>query len=182
MTTSLDHPQLLHILAEAAERLEGDWLVVGGCAAAVWFDADRTTEDVDLVPIVDSNAARYQLLELAETLGLPVEALNSAADFFVRRIDGWQDDLVLFEQGRRARIFRPGPALFLQLKLRRLTDVDLGDCEALLRHLQLEGEAVDVTLVLAALVALPATADAALEARRERLQGMLVAHREELPL
>lgn len=175
MTTSLDHAQLLHILAEAAERLEGDWLVVGGCAAAVWFDPARKTEDVDLVPMDDSPTARFRLLELAETLGLPIEALNSAADFFVRRIDGWRTDLVLLQRGRHARIFRPGPALFLQLKLRRLTDVDLGDCEALLRHVAATGEAVDLGPVLAALRGLAPAEDAALAGRRLRLEGLLGA-------
>jgi len=173
MNASLDHAQLLRILTEAADRLEGDWLLVGGAAAAIWFDPGRTTEDIDLVPLLDSMTARHHLLELAEHLALPVEALNSAADFFVRRIPGWERDLVQFAEGQRGRLFRPGPGLFLQLKLRRLTEVDFGDCEALLRYLQTRSETLATEPVLAALAALPATDDPALQDRRARLALLL---------
>ena len=162
------------IIAEAADRLEGDWVLVGGGAAALWFDAARMTEDVDLVPVSPDPAARYQLLDLADALGVPVEALNSAADFFLRRLDGWQDDLVLVSEGRRGRVFRPGPALFLRLKLRRLSALDLADCEGLLDHLAREGTGFDARPVLAELDALASTADAELDARRARLRERLV--------
>jgi hypothetical protein len=50
----------------------------------VWLESRRVTEDIDLVGTRPDS--RLRLMELAERLGLPIEAMNSAADFFVRRI------------------------------------------------------------------------------------------------
>lgn len=33
------------------------------------------------------------MMEVAEDLGLPIEAVNSPADFFLERIPGWRDQL-----------------------------------------------------------------------------------------
>src|SRR5205085_12680271 len=114
------------------DRLPGDWLLIGGGLAALWFDARRVTEDVDLVGIEGTGADRLSLLGLAHDLGLPVEAVNSAADFFVHRISDWREQLEIFRVGRTGRIFRPTPTLFLLLKMRRLSTRDLDDCLRLL--------------------------------------------------
>ena len=41
-------------------------------------------------------------MDLASRAGLPIEAVSSAADFFVRKIDGWRDELVPLVRGPRA--------------------------------------------------------------------------------
>jgi hypothetical protein len=87
-----DRDRIQAFLVRAGDRLDGDWLLVGGAAAAVWFASERSTEDIDLVCM---------------------EAVNSAADFFVRRIDGWQDHVVLLHRGARATIYRPDATLFI---------------------------------------------------------------------
>lgn len=111
-------------------------------------------------------------MELAAEAGLPVEAVNSAADFFVRKIADWRTQLVPFVR-RRATIYRPNATLFLLLKLERLSAVDLEDCLGLLAHCRATGELVDAERVRARLDALPATDDVALRDRRARLRDAL---------
>lgn len=162
------------LLALAIERLDGDWLLIGGAAAAVWFRDDRVTEDVDLVGMAGTQGERFALMQLASDAGLPVEAVNSAADFFVRKIVDWRDQLVPLRVGR-ATIYRPNATLFLLLKLERLSESDLDDCTGLLAHCAVTGEAVDVARVRDRLAALPETPDAALGARRATLARALDA-------
>ncbi len=171
----LDRDRLLALLVTASERLEGEWLVVGGAAAAAWFSTARVTEDVDLIPLDATAGQRLALMELASASGLPVEAVNSAADFFVRRVDGWRDQLVPLLRGPRATIHRPSATLFLLLKLERLSATDLADCLELLDHCGATGDVVDTARVRDRLAALPATDDEALLARRAQLADRLAA-------
>lgn len=165
----LDRVRIERFLARAADRLEGDWLLVGGAAAAVWFAPDRVTEDIDLVGRAGTNAERLRLLEVAEEEGLPVEAVNSAADFFVRRVPRWDAEGVVICRGATATIRRPTATTFLLLKLGRLSEQDLDDCLALLDWCRTHGEPIDRAQVHAAVAALPETRDAALTERRARL-------------
>jgi hypothetical protein len=170
-----DRDRIQAFIALAGDRLEGEWLLIGGAAAAAWFAPGRTTEDVDLVGLAGTQAERFALMELAVEASVPVEAVNSAADFFVRRIAGWRDRLVLLHRGPRAAIYRPDATLFLLLKLARLSEVDAADCLALIAHCEQHGEPIDRTRVRAALEQQPATDDERLLARRaqllERLAG-----------
>jgi hypothetical protein len=110
-------------------------------------------------------------MELAAAAGLPIEAVNSAADFYVRRIPDWRQQLVELHRGSRATIYRPSATLFVLLKLPRLTETDLDDCTALLRHVRATGEAIDRARVVAALDALATTRDLALAGRRDALRA-----------
>jgi hypothetical protein len=193
---ALDRRRLLALLADAGEPLDGEWLVVGGAAAAAWFADSRTTDDVDLVAREATRGDRIAVMDLAVALGLPVEAVNSSADYFLRRVDRWHGELVplvqagagwcrlvqagagwcRLVQGSRAVIYRPSPTVFLLLKLARLSAVDLDDCLALLAHCQRAGEAIDVGRVVLALAALPGADDGgARGARRKALAAALVA-------
>jgi hypothetical protein len=169
MLTDLDGARIDAIVQSVADRLPGDWLLIGGGLVALWFDARRVTEDVDLVGIEGTGADRLSLLGLAHDLGLPVEALNSAADFFVHRIADWREQMELLRQGQSGRILRPTATLFLLLKLRRLTTRDLDDCLHLLERCRTEGLPLDRTRVLAELGALPPTSGEGLSSRRRRL-------------
>jgi len=119
MRADLDATRLEAIVQSVADHLPGDWLLVGGALVALWLDTRRVTEDVDLVGIEGSGADRLSLLGLARDLGLPVEALNSAADFFVHRVPDWRQQIEPFRIGKTGRVFRPSPTLFLVLKIRR---------------------------------------------------------------
>jgi hypothetical protein len=175
MRAELDAARLELIVQAVADRLPGDWLLVGGALVALWLDGRRVTEDVDLVGLEETGASRLTLLGLAADLGLPVEALNSTADFFVARIPDWRDHLVPFRTGRTGRIFRPSPTLFLLLKLSRLSTRDLDDCLELAERVARDQLPVDVDRVRTALAGLRPVDDTALLARRQRFAEALEA-------
>ncbi len=168
---TFDRTRIAALLTSAGERLRGDWFLAGGAAAAAWFAPARTTEDIDIVAIDGGNAERLALFELAESLGLPVEVMSSTIDYFVRRIPDWRDHLVVLHRGRHATIYRPDATLYLQLKARRLTAVDLGDCIALLDHCAETEARVDRVVVIATIDALPPSEDGELARRRRELRG-----------
>jgi hypothetical protein len=173
MRADLDATRLDAIVQSVADRLPGDWLLVGGALVALWLDARRVTEDVDLVGIEGTGADRLSLLGLAGDLGLPVEALNSAADYFVHRIPDWREHIEPFRIGKTGRVFRPSPTLFLVLKLRRLSTRDLDDCLELIRRCRSDDLAVDRHRALSELASLAPVDDAALVSRRQRLAAAL---------
>jgi len=168
-----DRSRILALLQRAGDRLEGDWLLIGGAAAAVWFSDRRTTEDIDLIGLGGTQAERFALMELAVEAAIPVEAVNSAADFFVRRIPGWREELAVLVRGTRATIHRPTATLFLLLKLSRLSARDLQDCVDLIAHCRTTHDPIDRERVRSALDALAATDDAELERRRGELRVAL---------
>lgn len=152
--TELERTAIARLVEAAGERLTGDWVLVGGALAALWFSPERATEDVDLVAVVDEQGKRYEVVELALAQGLPLEAVNSAADFFLRRIPGWQEELEVLHAGPRARILRPSPTLFLLLKIGRMSEADLGDCLGLIALVERCGLPLDGARVEAGIDAL----------------------------
>ena len=172
---AFDRSRIKALLAHAVEWLEGDWLLVGGALAAVWFRPERRTEDIDLVDFTDGNSGRLRLLELAEREGIPVEALNSAADYFVRRVPDWKEQVEPWLRGSRATLWRPTPTLFLLLKVHRLSEADLQDCLLLVDHCAVEGLAVDTARVGDEIAGLPAADTSDLAGRRADLMERLEA-------
>jgi hypothetical protein len=170
---ALDRPRIAAVVDAVIDRLPGDWLLIGGGLVALWLEPRRLTEDIDLIGLPGSAADRLALLGLANDLGLPVEALNSAADFFVHRITDWRAHLVLFRSGATGRVFRPSATLFLLLKLARLSEQDLADCLSLLDPARAEASGIDLERVLAAMAALPPAADPQAASRRDRLRQAL---------
>lgn len=170
MSAALEKQRIEAIVDAIAERLDGEWLLIGGALVALWLDDRRTTEDVDIIGLRGLPEERYALLQLADDLGLPIESVNSAADFFVRRIDGWRDELRVLKRGSRSTVHRPTTTLFVLLKQRRLSARDLADCLAALAR---EEEPVDRARLRAALSALTPTEDVDLERRRRELLAAL---------
>jgi hypothetical protein len=165
----LDRARIEQFLSRAADALDGEWVLIGGAAAAVWFSPERTTEDIDLVGSRGTNAERLRLMEVADAAGLPVEAVNSAADFYVRRVPDWNREVVMLRHGTSATIYRPTATMFLLFKIGRLGEQDLDDCLALLAWCDVNDEVVDRVRVTAAIANLPATTDTALAERRRQL-------------
>jgi hypothetical protein len=162
----LDRSAIERIVNAVGDRLDGSWLVVGGAAMALWLAPRRLTEDVDVVPMTHGGDERLALMQLAEQLGLPIETVNSAAEFFVRRIEGWEDQLELLYRGSRSSVYRPNATLMILLKMRRLSERDLEDCELVF---QARPE-IDRGRLIHALAALPPTDDTELAARRLELR------------
>ena len=167
---SFGRRELDEFLDSAADRLPGRWVLVGDAAAA-WFLDDRVTRDIDLVAMEDTHEQRIALLDLAAERGLPLEAVNSAAGWFLRRIAGWENELEPLRSGHGTTL-RPSPTLFLLTKIRRLAESDLADCLALIEAAEANGWALDGARVLEALDALPA-ADGNLKHRRDALRERL---------
>lgn len=174
MSTDFDKAAIERVVSAIADQLDGDWLLVGGALAAHWLEPRRVTEDIDIIGLSDPSA-RLRLMELVARLGLPIESVNSAADFFVHQIEGWDRELALLHQGARGRILRPTPTLFLLLKLRRLSERDLGDCLAAVRLAREAGLPLERARIRAELAALGDTPDAALRLRRAALIDALEA-------
>lgn len=140
----LDRKVLKKFLSLAGEKLTGNWVLIGGTLLPVLGSEFRTTLDIDLIGLTDKEKAQaLQLMEIAEDLGLPVETINQAGALFLHRIRDFQTHLVPLHQGTRATIYRPDIALYIQLKIQRLTETDLTDCLEYIKLAHRLGEAVD---------------------------------------
>lgn len=169
--TTFDRARVAALVEAISDQLAGDWLLIGGALVALWLEPERTTQDIDLIGMRGDPSERYALLDFAARSGLPIESINSAADFFVQRIPGWREQVEVLRAGARGRILRPTHTLFLLLKIGRLSERDLADCLAAVAH-QGSGGPLDRARVKAALAALP-PADAAGAERRVRLLAAL---------
>ena len=169
--TPLDAATLRRFVELAGERLAGDWILIGGAVLTLLGVEHRSTVDIDIVgPDEAANAQTMVLMDIAADLDLPVESVNQAGGWFLRRIDGWRDERVELHRGRGATIHLPSATLYLLLKIERLSETDLADCEERLRLARRRGEALDVERILARLDELDAERP---NARRERLRSRL---------
>lgn len=127
-------------IAKVLTNLEGEWVIIGGTVLSLLGIDERVTMDIDMVAINNkqSNSQSIKLMEIAESLGLPVEAINQAGEYFLSKVDGFQDHLILFAESKKCKIYRPDTYLFLKLKLARSSETDIRDCMAFLRHNQEE--------------------------------------------
>lgn len=111
------------------EELEGDWVVIGGSMLALVNANARVTADIDMCCMDElTNEKRILLMNLAQQAGLSIESINPAADFFLKQIPHWKSALVLLKAGQKGNLYRPSLELYIDLKLRRYTAVDVEDC------------------------------------------------------
>jgi len=143
----IDKNLLNRFMTLAGDRLSGDWIVIGGTALMLKGRQYRVTNDIDVVgPKESTQSDLLILMEIAQNLGLPVEAINQAGAFFLYRIKNWQKKLILVHEGKTAKFYRPNAILYLLLKIQRLSETDLQDC-----LIYLEGEThcdLDIRLVM----------------------------------
>jgi hypothetical protein len=173
MAEELGRERLEELLAALTEHLDGDWLLLGGALVALWLEPRRVTEDIDLVSLAGLPEQRFQLMAFAAAAGLSVEAVNSAADYFVRRVPGWEHEIEVFRVGPKARIYRPTPTLFLLVKIGRLSDQDLADCLAMIAKARNDNLPIDANRVIAALNDLPPASELAALRRQAALSQAL---------
>jgi hypothetical protein len=119
------------VLTYLCEELGGDWFLTGGTLVRLNFDASRGTEDIDLVRIrhqtLSDDVAKDRLFQWLIARGLGPEWVNSAVEPFVREVPDWEKNVILLRSGSRGNIFRPNLTLFVYLKIRRGTEVDITD-------------------------------------------------------
>jgi hypothetical protein len=129
----MDSKQLEDILTYLCEELGGDWLLTGGALVRHEFDAQRGTEDVDLVRFasreMSDEAAKTLLFKWLIARGLGPEWVNSAVEPFVKEVPNWSRETVLIRAGSKGNILRPNLSLFTYLKFRRGTEIDILDVQ-----------------------------------------------------
>lgn len=155
----------------AAQRLSGDFVIIGGAVLSLLGIEGRTTVDIDVAgPKEASLGETLKLFEIAEGLGLPPEAINQAGAFFLHRIEDYERHLVLIRDGPLARIYRPDATLFILLKVARLTERDLEDCLKVIEYARKTGEVIEVSSIKKAIERIRAQGgDVAKEARIKAL-------------
>lgn len=172
----IDSKLLQKFVQLAGERLKGDWILIGGTVLPALGVNHRVTTDIDLVGL--NNPAQDQtlaLMSLAEELGLPVESINQAGAFFLKKISGFQDRMILIHRGKTAAIFRPDATLFLLLKIARMSESDLADCLQWIKRMKSEKEKIDVSLIQKAISSSRKNATPEQNARLARLMAELKA-------
>ena len=104
----INKDQYEKFLNSMTDLLAGDWVIIGGSLLAIINADARVTADIDICPVEElTNEQRLQMMDLALAAGLPIEALNPSADFFLRQIPNWKASLILFKKGLKGTIYRP---------------------------------------------------------------------------
>jgi hypothetical protein len=136
--------QIITAIDSAGDFLEGDWLLLGGALLpAVGVDV-RSTVDVDLVCLKRGGAEQtLRLMKLAESLGSPIESVNQAAAHFLDKTGYSRKDLIELSRGKTAVLFRPSVRLYWKLKIPRLTESDLSDCQHYFRFCRGNGDDIN---------------------------------------
>lgn len=110
------------------KELKGDWVIIGGAVPYLLGSSERPTLDIDIAgPDGAIQADTLKLMEIAQTLGLPIESINQTASFFLKRILGWQNQLVLIRSNQHCKVYRPNIELYFTLKLQRASESDIAD-------------------------------------------------------
>lgn len=129
MSAVLNSKLLKQFLKKAGESLDGEWLLIGGTLLPALGVDIRSTVDIDFIGLGKKEAAQsLELMELSESLKLPIETVNQAAAFFLNKIGYDKENLLVLHKGKKATIYRPSAELFFKLKIGRLSETDAMDC------------------------------------------------------
>ena len=170
----LDAKTLARFVVLAGERLQGEWVIIGGCVLPLLGVEHRVTVDIDIAGPDDTDMRQMlALMEIAEELDLPVETINQSGSHFLRLIEDWRERLLEIHRGVEATLYVPDATLFLLLKLRRLTEADLLDCREMLSLSRRHQMAIDKERVRVAAHA--ALESAPVQGRRARIKSLLRA-------
>lgn len=136
----INHSIVNKFIKKALENLNGDWVIIGGTVLSLLGIEDRVTVDIDLISLRNnhSNAQTIKLMEIADSLGLPVETVNQSGEFYLKKIPNFMDHLELFAESRKCKIYRPNAYLFFELKLARMTETDILDCIKFMKYKEAE--------------------------------------------
>ena len=113
------------------KHLTGEWLLVGGALLNILGISNRETIDIDLVPLGEvTNQDQIRIMEIAEQTGFPPETVNFSAEYYVKKIEYWKDEIILMFENDVLKIYRPTRKLFTALKKQRGTEIDILDIKA----------------------------------------------------
>jgi len=119
---------IIALYNELLKNLNGDWILVGGGLLHVLGISDRETIDIDIVPVNEiTNRDQLNIMDVAVKNGFPPEVINFSAEFFLKRENNWENELVLIYENDNVRVFRPSRKLFRKMKEQRGTETDLID-------------------------------------------------------
>ena len=136
---------LTRFVKMAGDRLKGRWVIIGGAVLPLVGVHQRVTVDIGIVGPPDAGQEQtLVLMQISESLGLPVEAINQAGAIFLHKIEAWERNLVVVHRGKSAAIHRPDATLFILLKLPRFTESDLADCLEMLKVARARSEDLDI--------------------------------------
>jgi hypothetical protein len=123
-------------IEKALKDLDGDWVIIGGTVLSLLGIEERVTIDIDFISIsrTNSNLQTIKLMELAETIGLPIETINQSGEFYLHKIPDFIENLVLLAESKRCKIYRPNAYLFFSLKLARMSETDINDCLLFMKY------------------------------------------------
>jgi hypothetical protein len=146
---SLDSKLLEKFLRKASQDLKGEWLLTGGTLLpAVGIDL-RATVDIDFIGLGQKEKNQsLELMNLASELGLSIESINQAASFFLSKIKYSNDDLIVLKKTKACTIFRPSFLLYFKLKVPRLSETDVQDCEAYFKYCISVSDFIDKKAIL----------------------------------
>lgn len=115
------------VIEKLADQEPGEWVLLGGSLGLAVNATHRATFDIDLgrADMADLFTPAG-LIGIAESLGIPIEAINQAANIYLHRqtFDGW---LVPLVKGAKSTVYRPHFDLYLRMKLERLSVTDAHD-------------------------------------------------------
>lgn len=133
--------KFIHLLAN---KVQGKWIIIGGSVLPLLEASFRHTQDIDIVgPPNSTQTDTFTLMEIAQSLGLPIEAINQAASFFLYKIPNWEKELVLIHKNAKTSIFRPSATLYILLKLNRFSETDFEDCIKMTEYAITHKEPID---------------------------------------
>ncbi len=130
---NLNNKILKRFLKIAGEKMNGEWVVIGGTVLPMLGVDHRATIDIDFVS-KSKKEETLKLMTIAEELGLSVETINQAGAFFLYQIPNFEKNLLLLHNGPAAQIYRPNLWLYIQLKIKRLSDSDVIDCVEYIKY------------------------------------------------
>ncbi len=162
---------LQKLLMIAGGKLSGNWIIIGGTVLPIIGINYRVTMDIDLIAEKETQMTEtLKLMDIAESLGLPVEAINQAGAHYLYKIKNFRKHLISVHKGKSAHIFRPDCYLFILLKINRLSESDLSDCLRYISYSRERNEKIDKNLILKSINSYLSSANGD---RKERLKKLL---------
>ncbi len=140
----IDKNRIETFCKKALIKLKGDWVLLGGSLLGLLNISKRQTLDIDIISISPSDSNEtLKLMKIADDMKIPPEAINQAAAFYLRNLDGWQDRLVLLKQSKLCKIYRPDASLYILLKLKRNSQTDQEDIKVMISFAHEQQEPID---------------------------------------